>query len=140
MGYPPNQKGFLLYNLQMKCLMVSRHVTFFENKFPLHDSISIDQQGVTRHMTRHNIDSFIFDNPDFPRSIESEPHGPEPEHIDEGLDNDHPGNETIIDAEEFMHRSGRPVRDRKAPTWLNDYICMTDTAMEESGKTRCRAM
>ena len=58
LGYPNNQKGYLLYNFKNKTIFVSRHVTFVENKFPFKDHSTLDQGGVSKDMR----EMFLFDD------------------------------------------------------------------------------
>ncbi|GAA0161047.1 hypothetical protein LIER_39155 [Lithospermum erythrorhizon] len=41
-GYPPNQKGFRLYDLITKTVLISREVSFHERMFPYHSSSYCD--------------------------------------------------------------------------------------------------
>ena len=43
-GYPDNQKGYILYDLTTHKLFTSRHVTFHETNFPFHSNISPTSQ------------------------------------------------------------------------------------------------
>lgn len=72
MGYPPNQKGYLLYHVKMKNLFVTRHVTFLENKFLFRD----------KYFSHHNSfapftvnDPFLYEN-DSPLVVEDH-HSPQ---------------------------------------------------------------
>lgn len=46
LGYPENQKGYLLLNLKTDMIFVSRHISFAEHVFPFKDTSTQQQEGV----------------------------------------------------------------------------------------------
>ncbi|XP_028769507.1 uncharacterized protein LOC114726965 [Neltuma alba] len=134
MGYPPNQKGYLLYNLKTKTMFVSRHVNFVETKFPFKD-ISFDNQA--SGTGKSALDYFAYDDHVSTKSnprqsiINNESADP-PDILD------HHGDEVNIDTEQHVEGIDRPIQNSKSPTWLNDYVCLGDTVDSNQGKVKCR--
>ena len=58
-GYPPTQKGYILYNLETHKLFTSRHVTFHEDIFPFHTKphTTSPQQTTSNHFNPPHFNS-----------------------------------------------------------------------------------
>ena len=97
LGFQPNTKGFLVYNLHTNDLTTSINVVFYENHFPLHHTTQeIETQPIPPIVspTPFQSEQYSFDTPAF-----------------------NPSN-TSMPSEPVLRRS---TRDRKTPTFLNDY-------------------
>jgi hypothetical protein len=46
LGYPKEERGYRLWNLEQKCIILSLDVTFKENVFPMAENKKVDQFGV----------------------------------------------------------------------------------------------
>ncbi|XP_028779846.1 uncharacterized protein LOC114736223 [Neltuma alba] len=143
LGYPNNQKGFVLLNLHNRDIFVGRHVNFIENKFPFKDAMSMNQGGVSKYFR----EMFMFDPKDTPITLEINKGNDSKTEYNQQRNNDvcvEDNTSPSVESQSQNHAaqpSTRPTKDKRPPIWAQDYICnlvSTRPNNNQIGKGNCR--
>lgn len=123
-GYSPGQKAFKLYNLDTRETMVSRDVVFYEKIFPFRckSSKNLGEDSVPLPVISSNL----------PEDTEGHKEIIRAEHNN---DND-PDNDTEEENIENIPVQRQSTRQRRTPTWLEDYIVNTSLEKTPRNKTK----
>lgn len=131
-GYPLGQKGYMIYLLESKTVIVSRNVVFKENIFPF------AQQPASLGTENHYLDFMIPGT--VPDQTFSDIQMPVPEEtptVTESLPDstsDFSTNDELLqqvqnpEIEEASNPQRRSTRSRLSPQWTKDYVCNSLTS------------
>lgn len=146
-GYPQNQKGYRLYDLNNKTVFCSRNVVFKEHMFPFKQESEPPIPASTLFPTPNNL----TDDEDFPNIFQSSSEPTTPEHITLGHiipepptpplepnDNEMPSNiPSPIPDVQIPHVSlKRSQRNTSNPAWMKDFVLPKHTASTVSQLTK----
>lgn len=112
LGFSPGQKAFKVYNLDTQQVTVSRDVVLYETVFPFsgkEEGNSIPLSIINSSLPNH--ESVLLENTSNHQEEEDTTHNDNREEIEGGI-------------EQTQRLSGR---QRKAPTWLEDYVVNSTT-------------
>ncbi|XP_071728320.1 uncharacterized protein [Rutidosis leptorrhynchoides] len=121
-GYPPNQKGYKLFDLHTKTVFCSRDVIFREDTFPFKVSYTPIPTPSHIHSPVFSTPSMLDDNSDFdsmssmPATHQNEQNGYA--HQDTLIHHEQP-NTTTTSAQSDIRRS---TRSKHLPNWLKDFV------------------
>ncbi|CAA7042208.1 unnamed protein product [Microthlaspi erraticum] len=154
LGYPFGKKGWRVYDLETRKMLISRNVIFCEDKFPFSTPSTIDRSPITSGPSIL-VRPLVFDIDDFDDilpAVEIVPPDLDPTPtlvvptplIPAPPEPSSPSEETIISPSEppnptspvaavlplvsVTEELGRGKRDRKLPSKLNDYVLKTTSA------------
>lgn len=125
LGYQLGTKGYVLFDLHLRDVFISRHAIFHEHVFPYFDIIHTSSPASTTISDLNH--TLLFDDLCHDQPVPPMMHHEQP--VTVAFENDHIHLRTEqVDDSEISNPLRRSTRIRKTPSYLNEFHCNIATA------------